>query len=91
MQAHQLKSAGLIAGVIVVVGVLSLLVFTPTGISGISADIGEKAAPEGYALISKPAWENAVAKLKSYPESDDTTREQIMQEVLQILESAQAN
>ena len=91
MQKHHLKSAGLVAGVIVIVGVLSLLVFTPAGISGISADIGQKASLEGYALIAQPAWQTAITKLKSYPEADNTTREQIMQEVLQVLESAQVN
>ena len=91
MQKHQLKLAGLVAGVIVVVGVISLLVFAPSGISGISADIGEKYSLEGYARITKPAWQEAVTKLKSYPEADNTTREHIMQEVLQVLESAQVN
>ncbi|MFA5967034.1 MAG: hypothetical protein WC805_00755 [Patescibacteria group bacterium] len=91
MHQHQLKLAGLVAGVIVVVGVLSILVFTPDGISGISADIGEKPSLEGYALISKPVWEDAVIKLKSYQEADNNTREQIIQEVLQVLESAQVN
>ena len=91
MQTHQLKLAGLVAGVIVVVGILSLLVFSPTGVGGISAYRGEKQPPAGYAWITKSLWQEALAKLKSYSQVDETTREQIIQEVIQILESAQAN
>lgn len=91
MQSHQLKLAGLVAGVIVVVGILSLLVFAPAGIGGISAYIGEKQPPAGYAWITKSDWQEALAKLKSYPQANETTREQIIQEVFQILDSAQAN
>jgi hypothetical protein len=88
MQTHQLKIAGIIAGVVVVVGVISLLALLPAGVQGISADVLQ---PTGYALIPKTDWQTALDNLKLYPISDQATQSQIIQEVIQILESAQTN
>lgn len=89
MESHQLKLAGLVAGVIVVGGILSWLAFAPEGIKGISASVGQQpSTSQDYAWIMRPDWQRALVLLRSYVESDNATRERIIQEVIQVLESA---
>lgn len=92
METHQLKLAGLVAGAIIVVGVISVLTFTPAGrlntIRGTSADVGD-VATGNVVVMAKDDYQKILTQLRDYANADETTRSAIIQEVIHSLESWQ--
>ena len=93
MEIYQLKLAGLVAGAIVVVGVIGVLTFTPLGrlntIGGTSADVGD-VATGNVVVVAKDNYQEILAQLKSYANADEATRSTIIQEVIHSLENWQS-
>lgn len=89
MEAHHLKICGMVAGVVVVVGVIGLLTLTPAGrlrtIGGTSADIGD-VATGNVVVISRADYQQMLDQLKGYADADETTRTVIIQGVIHSLE-----
>jgi len=89
MVSSKLKLAGFIAGLIIVVGIVSLLTLTPAGrlktIGGTSADVGDIASGQ-IILISRSQYQDLLDKLRSYANADETTRSAIIQEAIHTLE-----
>lgn len=89
MEAQQLKIAGMVAGVVVVIGVIGLLALTDAGrlrtIGGTSADVGDIATGK-VVVISKADYQQMLDQLKSYATADETTRTAIIQGVIHSLE-----
>lgn len=90
MQSHKLKLAGLVAGMIVVVGVIGILTFTPAKglntIGGTSADIGD-IATGNVIVISTADYQQLLDKLIQSTQADETTRLTIIQGVIHNLEN----
>jgi len=93
MQDHRLKIAGLLAGVVVIVGVIGILTLTPASriktITGTSADIGDLVdlAAGDSVIIPSVKYQELIDQLKQLVEADDATRTTIIQGVIQNLES----
>ncbi|MFH0912586.1 MAG: hypothetical protein V1807_02940 [Patescibacteria group bacterium] len=85
---NQIKIASLVAGAIVVVGVIGVLAFTPAGqlrtIGGTSADVGDIVAGN-VIVVSQADYQLLLAELQSYAEADETTRSTIIQEAIRVL------
>ncbi|MEA1909813.1 MAG: hypothetical protein U9M89_02225 [Patescibacteria group bacterium] len=87
MNKQVLKSAGMIATTIAVLGVLSWVAFTPDGdlrgVSGIRADEGD------VLVLHEIEVENLIESLKQSVNADEATRTDIIQEAIETLENFQ--
>lgn len=90
MQDNRIKLAGLVAGVLVVVGVISLLTLTPAGrvtiTNGVSADIGS-VATGNVVVISDTDYQKLLDRLNQSIQVDETTRLTIIQEAISTVNS----
>lgn len=84
MQDNRIKLAGLVAGVLVVVGIISLLTFTPAGVDitkGVSADIRD-VATGNVKVISTEDYQQLLDNLNLAIQADETTRLAIIQDTI---------